>query len=919
MNLSKLGIFILAVCLLIPTPAVFAAPTAQTYYVAPNGVYANAGTIAAPTTLEGARDKIRALNPKPTAGVIVYLRGGVYERSSTFTLSGAQDSGSSTSPIVYRAYPGETPSLSGGTQLDPSWFSVVTSASPVWSRLAPAAQGNLQEVDLPAHGISNYGTLVRRGYNTYSANSALELAFNGEMMELARWPNRGHSDPFDEDAPAIVTGSLSPDVTGTYVYSGTAGSGSTNDGFPKYRREGLIGGQQYYLYHCTWTTGTGEHTYWFIAPYDPVTQHNCWPTDSPSWWGHGDDPQSIPLMEPLANSTGDAQARTQPEDYATSGFVRIPQVFSATSFRLPGTRYQRWSQATNIWFQGLFGTLWADDTLSGTINSGVVTLAAQPSYGLGMAQPFAVLNLLEEIDTPGEWYLDRSNGRLYFWPPANLNGSDIAVSLLAAPLVQISNANDIQFDGVSFELSRGDLINVSGSNNIRLVNCTFRNTGGDAIELTSSSHSGVEYGVVANTGSGGVVLAGGSRPALTAGGNYVRNTAIQHFGRWDRTYRPGVRLSGSGNIVEHNEILDAPHAAILFSGNEHQIRYNEIGYVVREANDAGAIYAGRDWGYRGNDIEYNFIHHVESVFGGSHGVYLDDAVSGMRVFGNVFYRIRGLATFNGGGRDNLTENNIIFEADKAHGTDRRAQSQANNIYSSNGCPNNWNLLGRINLVYENCSGANLQHIDYQHGIWATYYPTLAAIPNDWNQVNNTHWLEPEGSTFTCNIAWEINSMYSLGTWGGSDPLAWYARSDNNLEADPLFVDEAHLDLTLRPNSPAYTLACFQAIPFSSIGIEPQDKLQLSGAPGNHRINLSWNLSDVLPVTGTWRIAYYSQTVPITISSILSPTRAYELNGLTNYAWYTVTLNAMLDTTPLYTDTIKLMPTDKLMYLPVVRR
>jgi hypothetical protein len=41
--------------------------------------------------------------------------------------------------------------------------------------------------------------------------------------------------------------------------------------------------------------------------------------------------------------------------------------------------------------------------------------------------------------------------------------------------------------------------------------------------------------------------------------------------------------------------------------------------------------------------------------------------------------------------------------------------------------------------------------------------------------------------------------------------------------------------------------------------------------------------------------------------------------LTNYAWYTITLNAMLDTTPLYTGTIKLMPTDRLVYLPLMRK
>jgi hypothetical protein len=75
----------------------------------------------------------------------------------------------------------------------------------------------------------------------------------------------------------------------------------------------------------------------------------------------------------------------------------------------------------------------------------------------------------------------------------------------------------------------------------------------------------------------------------------------------------------------------------------------------------------------------------------------------------------------------------------------------------------------------------------------------------------------------------------------------------------------------------------------------------------------------LPITNTWRLAYYSQTVgsSIVISGIPNPTRAYLLTSLTNYIWYTITLNALLDASPFLTDTIKLMPTDRLVYLPVI--
>jgi len=56
-----------------------------------------------------------------------------------------------------------------------------------------------------------------------------------------------------------------------------------------------------------------------------------------------------------------------------------------------------------------------------------------------------------------------------------------------------------------------------------------------------------------------------------------------------------------------------------------------------------------------------------------------------------------------------------------------------------------------------------------------------------------------------------------------------------------------------------------------------------------------------------------------ITGIISSTRAYSVTGLTNYAWYTVTLNALLDSSPFLTDTVRVMPTDRLVYLPLVTR
>ena len=789
------------------------------YFVAPDGLYDNLGTSGAPTTLEGARDKIRALNPRLNGTITVYLRGGLYERSTPFVLN-RQDGSTSTFPVFYRAYKDEKVRLSGGMRLDPAWFSQVTDASPIWNRLQSSAKGNLYQVDLPAHGVTDFGTLIRRGIGQQNLVSGLELAFNNDLMELARWPNRGYTSPFDGNSPAVVSGNLTPDVSGTYDFIGKQAVGPADDDYPNYRRNELVNGKQYYLYHCTYGDGD-QHKYWFISQSDPAISPNCWPSEDSAWFAYSDQLYPIPLLQPLGHATGTAFIRTQPIDYSYHGFVHIPEAINNAQFRFPGARYKLWDRASDILFQGLFGVDWADDTMNGVISpDGVVQLAAAPSFGMNANQPFFALNLLEEIDIPGEWYLERSTGMLYFWPPAQLTGSEIMVSRLEESLIEVNDAKHVYFQDITFELGRADIVNVYNGDDIRFSGCTVRNAGANGIKISGTNNS-VTNCQIYNIGATAITINGGDRTSLTYGNNLVSNNNIYNFGLWERTYHPGVMIHGVGNTVEHNEIHAAPHAAILIYGNEHNIRFNDIYDVVQEASDAGAIYSGRDWGYRGNNITNNFIHHVQSVFGGSHAIYLDDAVSGFTVIENILYMINGQATVNGGGRDNIFRNNILVHTNGGHTTDRRAKLFANYNFNKDRNPDSWNLLGRLNVDYNSFDDQFpiLPVIDYQHGKWAEHYPLLAAIPNDWSQVNNSHWLEPEGNEFSCNIAWEVGSLLIEGTAGGSGSIAYYDSFKNNLVADPLFVDEAHQNMNLKPNSPGYTLPCFRPIPFDSIGIE----------------------------------------------------------------------------------------------------
>jgi hypothetical protein len=105
------------------------------------------------------------------------------------------------------------------------------------------------------------------------------------------------------------------------------------------------------------------------------------------------------------------------------------------------------------------------------------------------------------------------------------------------------------------------------------------------------------------------------------------------------------------------------------------------------------------------------------------------------------------------------------------------------------------------------------------------------------------------------------------------------------------------------------------------GPRDENPLVLTGSPADQTIYLNWRVNTTLPVTATWQIAYDGPigSPPSPITSILNSTRDYVLTDLTNYTPYTVTLNAIVDSTPILTDTVTVMPTDLFVYLPVVER
>ncbi|HEY6463210.1 MAG TPA: right-handed parallel beta-helix repeat-containing protein, partial [Polyangiaceae bacterium] len=637
------------------------------FAVSPQGDDSAAGTLAAPfKTLERAQTAVRALvaaGPLPAGGVVVWLRGGIYPRTATFALT-SLDSGQANAPVVYRGYPGETARVVGGVSLDPASFHPVASTSPVWSRLDPTAQGTVVAADLTSLGI-DYGTLQPRGVFVSGVPAALELFIDGQRAPLGRWPDADEDDP--AGAPPNPLGTqvtvygtgLVPDVSGLYVKD------SVQDGVSSFTRQGLVGGKAYHLYRVTTATWVA----WFLT-----TSTTGYPSASdPFFYTYQSD------LGPLSGAQGATGTPAFVDPTAViDGFARVATA-SASSFTLTMNRTARWTHATDAWVHGFFAYPWADNHLpvaSVDPSSGTIAVTGSPYDGTlkatvqgGGPSPVYAYNLLEEISEPGEWYLDRTSGLLYLWPPANLAQHDLVVSSLAAPLVTVTGASHVVLQEVTLEASREQLLVLKGgSSDVRVVGCTLRDAGESAAQVVDGTDEVFDGDLFYAEGEDGVDLGGGDRASLTPGKNVVQNSVLHDYGQWVWSYTPAVNLSGDGNVVQHDVIYGSPHAAILFYGSsQHLIAYNDIHDVLRFTSDAGAIYAYSDWGAYGNLIEYNYIHDLatkQSGFG-IHGIYLDGCLSGPTATGNVLANVVGQAIFHNGGHDVTMTNNVVYGSTSA--------------------------------------------------------------------------------------------------------------------------------------------------------------------------------------------------------------------------------------------------------------
>ena len=495
--------------------------------------------------------------------------------------------------------------------------------------------------------------------------------------------------------------------------------------------------------------------------------------------------------------------------YPNSGYLHIADVLDATGvvksgqaqtpdgrFVCDDPRPARWVGEKGVWLHGFWVWDWADQRiLLGTVapSNHSLSLASQPghSYDIRKGQWFYAENALPELDSPGEWYLDRETSILYFWPPAALSSGQAVVSIVRDPF-QLNNVSHVCLRSFLIEAGRGSAVVIKGGSDVRVVGCTIRNMGNWAVKVYGGTRHGVVGCDIYQTGQGGIHLEGGDRKTLTPAGHYADNNHIHHTARWDPVYQQGITAFGVGNRVTQNLIDHVPHVAIGFTGNDQVIEYNEIHSAVFQSNDAGAIYTSppdETWSMRGHKIRYNYLHHIHGFRGkGCLGVYLDDCFSSADISCNVFYDV-ATAILIGGGRDNTMTNNMFINCDSAFSIDARGLGWAKSV--------------------GDFATKELISLNYKQPPWSVRYPELLNLLED-------EPLAPKGNVVARSICWG-------GKWGSTEAkaLPCVTFKDNLLDTDPHLKDVAHNSFELQDDSPAFKLG-FQRIPFEKIGLYQSD-------------------------------------------------------------------------------------------------
>ncbi len=819
-----LRLLLLAACVLAFAPLASTAPT--TLYVSPSGNDTWSGRLATPNaaatdgplaTIARARDAIRELKATgPLTGpVTVQLRTGKYFLDQTISF-GPPDTGTTAAPIAYVAYPGEKPEIIGGRRLG----GLQPGADGKWSVTLP---------DVPASG-----------------KSFKSLFVDGKRMIRARVPDYDPADPYRKGffyvdsnlrAFGICVGNIhnvgdwmeyDVEVPADGHYDFWAFYGAFNQPFGNTTMDNrtilkVDGGAAVPLVDLG-DTGTWAISRWGkTASLELARGKHVLHWENTKGGGLGfdafalcDDPGWKPTKDAFPDAApGKHVVLIQAENFARYNgkqlSVSIGGGGEKTAFYFaPGELKPEWAQVPGAEvhiFQSSLCRAFLEIASIKSVDTAArrVELSGKEcTAGLNAGDRYFVENVPGELTAPGEWYLDPTTGLLTLIPPPGFTATSEVMAPTVGRILEVSagdkpgeTVSNLTFAGLTIrggDWSQDDgcagwgmglngVVYFKGATGCAVKSCSFFNIGKDAVCIEGSGGNAVLANDITDSAEGGININGSND-------NEISGNHIHHCGQVYK-HNGGITLQNGAarNHVSQNVVHDMTRYGITMkvAGHDNVVEFNRVLNTSLETNDTGAIevtqHDRKD--LSGSKIQYNIVGDSigyssirdKPVFG-AWGIYLDSFAGGYDVNHNIVYRCHNGGLMLQGGKGNKVTNNIFVDGQVWQGIIANFSDNSRD-----------ETLERNIIAYR-----NPQAVAWVHGRLA---PEVIAIDR------NLYWAGGG------EVRFEWAGKVTFADW---QKLGW---DQNSVVADPLFVDAAHDDYRLRPDSPAFKLG-FEAIDVSRI-------------------------------------------------------------------------------------------------------
>ena len=416
----------------------------------------------------------------------------------------------------------------------------------------------------------------------------------------------------------------------------------------------------------------------------------------------------------------------------------------------------RWEGADSAYGVGFFGvefySEWAEiAAIDGSLQT--ITFADRTMYGVKQNYKWYITNLIEEMDIPGEWYIDKAEMKLYYFPAEDFGAnSKFEIAVETTPLLYINGASNITFEGFEIFATQSDGVKAVNVDGITIKNFDISHARNHGINISGNNNT-IDGNVIHNTYDAGIYVAqGGHRMSLTPSGNVISNNHIYKTGTDAASNWNGgiyVWRDNVGTQIKNNLIHSIKNYSYSFGGNANVFSHNEVWSGNRETADTIPVYCGRDWSEYGNKILYNYIHDcynkdTDIVYWNYGLASGDDAHAGTIIENNIVKLGKQTRTvaIGTGSRDNVVKNNIMIGAQ--YGIYMTNPNQYINDWLNTDADNIKTIIGTLE------KSTSLEEGYSTTEPWLAAYPQISTIRADLEANNGA--FRPRNDIITGNIS-----------------------------------------------------------------------------------------------------------------------------------------------------------------------